>query len=85
MYTLKDAEDALHLLVPVDFHTTVMLNEHASFRLLPAGHILGAASLILHADGKTIAFSGDIRRARPHDAPNDMPPDTALASRLSCG
>lgn len=62
LYTLKDAEDALRLLTPIDFNTTRLLNEHASFRLLPAGHILGAASLALHMEGKSIVFSGDLGR-----------------------
>lgn len=35
------------------------------FRLLPAGHILGAASVVLCVEGKVIAFSGDI--GRPQD------------------
>ena len=62
LYTLKDAENALRLLVPVDFNSTVTLNDQSSFRLLPAGHILGAASLVLHVDGKTVMFSGDLGR-----------------------
>lgn len=65
LYTVEDAERALKLVVPHAFHTPRMLNEHVGFCLLPAGHILGAASLELHAAGKTIAFSGDL--GRPHD------------------
>lgn len=33
------------------------------FRLQPAGHILGAASIIVEAEGKRIGFSGDVGRS----------------------
>jgi metallo-beta-lactamase family protein len=43
----------------------------------PAGHILGAASLLLEAGGRRIAFSGDLgRRARPV-VPDPAPPPAA--------
>jgi metallo-beta-lactamase family protein len=64
LYTLKDAEDTIRLLVPRDFDVPMMLNDHACFRLLPAGHILGAASVVLCMEGKVIAFSGDLGRPR---------------------
>lgn len=62
LYTLDDAERALKQLVPCEFDNPVVLADHACFRLLPAGHILGAASLVMHMNGKLIAFSGDIGR-----------------------
>ncbi|CAB3659123.1 MBL fold metallo-hydrolase RNA specificity domain-containing protein [Trinickia soli] len=62
LYTLDDAERVLKQLVPCEFNDSVKLNEHASFRLLPAGHILGAASVVLYVEGKLIAFSGDVGR-----------------------
>jgi metallo-beta-lactamase family protein len=62
LYTLDDAEHALRQLVPCDFDTPTLLKPHVSFRLCPAGHILGAASLMLHLGGKLIAFSGDLGR-----------------------
>ena len=76
LYTLYDAEHALDHIVAREFDTPMLLGEHAGFRFLPAGHILGAASVIFHMSGKVIAFSGDIGR------PNDpiMRPPTPLAS-----
>lgn len=65
LYTLEDAENALRLLVPREFDLPKQLNDHACFRLLPAGHILGAASVVLCMEGKVIAFSGDV--GRPDD------------------
>ncbi|GLU33761.1 MBL fold metallo-hydrolase [Trinickia caryophylli] len=65
LYTADDAERALKLFVPRAFDAPMMLGEHAGFRLMPAGHILGAATVELHVAGKTIVFSGDLGRA--HD------------------
>jgi metallo-beta-lactamase family protein len=80
LYTLKDAEDALRLLVPRDFDVPLMFHEHACFRLLPAGHILGAASVVLCMEGKVIAFSGDL--GRPHDPIMRAPMPLAHADYL---
>jgi metallo-beta-lactamase family protein len=76
LYTLEDAERALDLIVPQPFDAPLLLGEQAGFRLLPAGHILGAASIVFHMCGKVIAFTGDIGR------PNDpiMRPPAPLAS-----
>lgn len=76
LYTLDDAERALERIVPHAFDAPMLLGEHAGFRLLPAGHILGAASIVFHLCGKVIAFSGDVGR------PNDpiMRPPTPLVS-----
>jgi metallo-beta-lactamase family protein len=62
LYTLDDAERVLKQFVPCEFNAPVTLSDHACFRLLPAGHILGAASLLVYMNGKLIAFSGDIGR-----------------------
>ena len=62
LYTLDDAQRAIKQLVPCDFDEPVRLSEQASFRLLPAGHILGAASAVIAVNGKLIAFSGDLGR-----------------------
>jgi metallo-beta-lactamase family protein len=62
LYTLDDAERVLAQLVPCAFDTPVVLRNHVSFRLLPVGHILGAASLVVHIAGRLVAFSGDLGR-----------------------
>ena len=48
LYTLDDAQRALHLLKPVAFDECTALGGGLAFRLLPAGHILGAASVVMH-------------------------------------
>jgi metallo-beta-lactamase family protein len=80
LYTLYDAERALEQIEAREFDTPVLLGEHAGFRLLPAGHILGAASAIFHMAGKVIAFSGDV--GRPNDPIMRAPAPLAHADYL---
>lgn len=60
LYTTKDAEKSLLHFRSVGFDKTMQLNSEIDVRFVPAGHILGAASVILDAGGKTIVFSGDL-------------------------
>jgi metallo-beta-lactamase family protein len=80
LYTLEDAEKALQLLVPREFDVPKQLNEQACFRLLPSGHILGAASVVVCMEGKVIAFSGDV--GRPSDPIMRAPMPLAHADYL---
>src|SRR5581483_9480170 len=56
------AERALKLLEPVDFETRFSPAGSYAARFVRAGHILGAASIVMETEGKTIVFSGDIGR-----------------------
>lgn len=60
-YDSADVTQTLQLMRPVDWHVTYDLLG-GSFSLFPAGHILGASSVKLKADGKTVVFSGDLGR-----------------------
>lgn len=65
LYTVADAQAALHQLQPVSFHTPLHLNGlRVTWR--PAGHMLGSASLeaqlATDADVRTVVFSGDLGR-----------------------
>ena len=73
LYGRLDAERAIELLRPVPMHTETDAGAGASFRFVPAGHIPGAASVWLRADGRTLAFSGDLGRS---DDPTLPPPET---------
>lgn len=64
LYTRAEAEKCMELFEPVDFDEMVQIGD-ISFSLQSAGHILGAASIIMHAEDKTIGFSGDV--GRPDD------------------
>ena len=63
LYTEADAVRALELLRPVGFGERFTLpgGQHASFRR--AGHILGAASVCVEAQGRRVLFSGDLGRS----------------------
>jgi metallo-beta-lactamase family protein len=74
LYTRADAEQSLSYFHPVEFHKTFKVNDVA-ITFNRVGHILGASCILLEADGRKIAFSGDV--GRPHDlimkAPEPMP------------
>lgn len=61
LYTQRDAENALSNFAPLSFNQAKTLGDF-SFKFLPAGHILGAASIELHWNKRTLAFSGDLGR-----------------------
>ncbi len=64
LYDEKTALASMKLFKSVDFKQEVKVGD-ISFHLQSAGHILGAASIILEAEGKKIGFSGDV--GRPDD------------------
>ncbi|MBV1930114.1 MAG: MBL fold metallo-hydrolase [Porticoccaceae bacterium] len=64
LYDRATAEASMALFEAVNFAETVTVGD-IKFRLQEAGHILGAASIILEAEGKRIGFSGDV--GRPDD------------------
>lgn len=65
LYTISEAKRALRFLKPIDFNQATSMTPGISLRLKPAGHILGASSAEVTAEGKTILFSGDL--GRPND------------------
>ena len=62
LYTEAMAEASLRLFQGVDFDEPTSVGD-IRFYLQPAGHILGAASIIVEAEGKRIGFSGDVGRS----------------------
>ena len=66
LYTRIDAERAAARIQPVAFEVDLPLPGGVRARFRRSGHILGAASILLHADGRDIVFSGDIGT---YDAP----------------
>lgn len=81
LFTAEDAEDTLRRFRPLDFDrpTDILLGVRVT--LLPAGHILGAASVVLdlEEDGsrRRVAFSGDIGQDDSCMLPAPRPPDRA--------
>lgn len=77
LYTQEDAGRALEYLRPVAFDQAVSLPCGASARFVRAGHILGAASLLVDWAGTTIAFSGDVGRYDDPLMPDPITPERA--------
>ena len=81
LYTRQDALDCLPAMKAVEYHKPYQVLPGWSARFQPAGHILGAASILLEVAGRRILFSGDL--GRPDDVlmnPPEPPPaaDTVL-------
>ncbi len=55
LYDQDDAEACRELFQSVDFHQVVQLGD-IRFHLRPVGHILGAAWVIIEAEGKHLGF-----------------------------
>lgn len=64
LYDRATAERSLELFKSVEFRETFRVGD-ISLHLQSAGHILGAGSLIIEAEGKRVGFSGDV--GRPND------------------
>ena len=64
LYDRATAEHCLELFEAVEFGEKYSVGDIA-FHLQSAGHILGAGSIILEAEGKRVGFSGDV--GRPND------------------
>ena len=62
LYGTRDAEAALEQFQAVSFHEKVKLGDGSSLLFRRAGHILGAATVELQANGQTMIFSGDLGR-----------------------
>ncbi len=66
LYTVEDAKACLDLFVPVPWKEPKSLAKQGlgeiTFEFHPAGHLLGAASILIRADGNSICFSGDVGR-----------------------
>jgi metallo-beta-lactamase family protein len=62
LYTLRDAERAIEMFRPVDFHQDIDLPGGARLVLRRAGHILGASTAEITWRKIRIVFSGDLGR-----------------------
>jgi len=74
LYDRATAESSMELFEAVEFDERFSIGDIEA-HLQSSGHILGAASIILEAEGKRVAFSGDV--GRPDDIfmkpPNPLP------------
>jgi metallo-beta-lactamase family protein len=62
LYTVDDAKSVLKQLKSVPYRKPQALSTNLTFEMLPAGHILGSAFVLLREGTNTILFTGDIGR-----------------------
>ncbi len=62
LYTAKDAEDSVQYFRPVNYYSSVEIDNELKFTFVEAGHILGSAQVIFEYKDKTILFTGDLGR-----------------------
>jgi metallo-beta-lactamase family protein len=62
LYTTDDANRALGLVRSVPFHKTSQILPGITATWNRMGHILGAGSIVVEAEGKRLVFSGDVGR-----------------------
>jgi len=75
LYRAKDAAAALKLLTTLPWNKGQKIFPGIAAQFRHAGHILGAATLMLELGGKAITFSGDIGRYDVHILPDPEPQD----------
>lgn len=80
LYTEDDANLCLRYMHVVDYDREFEAGTDLHAHLEPAGHILGAAFVVLSNGRRTIVFSGDL--GRPHDAVMKAPRACAQADYL---
>lgn len=87
LFTKLDAEKSIRQFVPRNFHEEAEVAPGITVTFLYAGHILGAAMVIVRVDGLAIGFSGDV--GRPNDsvfrAPERLPPLSHLVVESTYG
>lgn len=62
LYTREDAERSLKYFVGVEPRKLAKIHDALEFEFIPSGHLLGAASVRLRWNGRSILFSGDVGR-----------------------
>ena len=65
LYTLKDANRAISMFVPIEDESWTTLSEKVRFKFIRSGHILGSAFIKLEIEKTSILFSGDLGRPEP--------------------
>ncbi len=63
LYTREDAERCLHQFEQVRFGEVLDVTKGVRASFHPSGHLLGAASVRLEHEGRSIVFSGDVGRS----------------------
>jgi len=60
LYTVEQAQEVFPLFRTVKHNQTIQLDAEISAKFFGSGHIIGACSIELFLEGKTLVFSGDL-------------------------
>jgi metallo-beta-lactamase family protein len=77
LYTVKDVQDCLRHVKRVPRDGVVEMGEGVRVRFTPAGHILGASSVQIEHEGRSVLLSGDLGR---EDDLIMLPPQTGQSA-----
>ncbi len=81
LYSINDIENLMKQWRGVPYHETISLRTPGhppvgEVTLYSAGHILGSATIVVRAEGKTVVFSGDLGNSpSPLIGPSECPTD----------
>ena len=87
LYTEEDARRSLDSFRPVPFDKSFPIGPGCDGSLSRAGHMLGAATVLIEAAGQRITFSGDLGRSNDPimPAPSDLQPTDYLVVESTYG
>lgn len=80
LYTEADVKHCMQCFTPIASFCPTTLSKNVSIELIPAGHLLGASSIIVRHRRMTLAYSGDL--GRPIDMLMPAPRPIAQADVL---
>ncbi len=75
IYDTDDVYSTLAMFNPVDTNVDIKIDENITLKLNHTGHLLGACSATIKAEGKTLTFSGDLGTGNPILLPPGTPPE----------
>ena len=89
LYTVRDAERTYPLLAPAPWDASFAIGD-LRFTFRRAGHILGAASVLVEHEGRSLLFSGDVGRQndllmnppRPFEGADSLVVESTYGDRL---
>lgn len=74
IYSEKDVKNFLKLFKKMHFRKKIKVGKSLEVEFFEAGHILGASSIQIFIEGRSITFSGDIGRSTEMIVPNPISP-----------
>lgn len=76
IFSISDIKHAISVIKTIDFEKEYKLDDNITITLYKAGHILGAACILLNIDGTTILYTGDYCLKNQHTVSKmDLPKD----------